>query len=219
MDALLPEQIEAANRLCARMEQWKLSDAALDDLASRLPRFDERSTLLKAVTVNSLYGTNVYVIIPMAAHVAAVLADTDLATAGPELVERLARIPAAAGAKPRRYHSFASKFAHFFIDPERFPILDRYAEAMVRHHLGTAAVADADHRCVAFVRNFDALRAQVGWTGENRAVDRYLWLAGVYREWRRNRHAPINREARELFRGPAERAEDDLKVLLGAAPD
>src|SRR5207244_7691793 len=31
---------------------------------------------------------------------------------------------------------FASKFAHFFIDPETFPIYDQYACMMVNFHLG-----------------------------------------------------------------------------------
>src|SRR5262245_36050437 len=119
MDLAVPlpiNKIEAANCLHERLEQWGLADQALQLLAERCPRFEPNVCLLKVVAVNGLYGTNLYAITRMAKHAASVLAGTDLATAGPELVERLADLPATEGQKhKRRHYSFASKFAHFFL--------------------------------------------------------------------------------------------------------
>jgi len=141
------DQVAAANRLHAGLRQWATADRALGALAERFPEFDETSTLLKAVTINAMYGTNVWALDRMARHVMAVLSETDLARAGPELVERLATPPPAPGQKRRRTHlSFAAKFAHFFIDAERYPILDSYAAKMVELHLPGEPSAASDRR-------------------------------------------------------------------------
>jgi len=73
----------------------------------------------------------------MAEHVQGVMAGTDLQTAGPGLVERIAAMPAAGGGgAPKKHISFAAKLAHFNLDPDRFPIYDSYAREMLRYHLG-----------------------------------------------------------------------------------
>lgn len=114
--ALPLDKIDAANRLHDRLEQWKLADQALRLLAERCADFEPATCLLKVAAVNELYGTNVYATTRMAKHVARLLVGANLATAGPELVERLAALPAADGQKGKRRHlSFASKFAHFFL--------------------------------------------------------------------------------------------------------
>jgi hypothetical protein len=102
-------------------------------------------------------------------------------------------------AKVIRFRSFASKFAHYFIDAERFPILDSYAESMVSLHLGPRSVRDASQPYAAFVENLHTLKRLAGYTGSMRALDQYLWLAGQYQAWRRNADRPLNGEIRDLF--------------------
>lgn len=54
---LKPKQVEAANRIHARLPDWRLIDDALEFLARNAPGFSPEATLLKVAAVNSLYGT------------------------------------------------------------------------------------------------------------------------------------------------------------------
>ena len=92
------------------MAGWRNTDAALFQLAKTSPGFDGPSCLLKSVAVNALYGTQVWAIVRRAEHVETVLRTTDTATAGRDLVPRLAKMD---GDKRVRL-SFAAKFCHFF---------------------------------------------------------------------------------------------------------
>ncbi len=74
-------------------------------MADRFPGFDADAWLLKAVTVNTLYGTQVLAIVRMAEHIETTLQAVDRGTAGPELVELLAKLPPKDGEKSRRFTS------------------------------------------------------------------------------------------------------------------
>lgn len=213
---LVPAQIAAAERLHGRSRQWRVSDGALHALAKRFPDFGDEAVVLKSVAINALYGTNVFAITRMAEHAKGVIAKTDLASAGPELVERLAALPKTTGQKkPRLHMSFASKFAHFFIDPERFPILDNYAAKTLVFHLGERnLVKRPGHVYWAFVENLLRLRNAAGLTCSTRELDHYLWVAGEYRAWRQNPDAKINVEMRSLFQAPSADDKEDLHRLL-----
>lgn len=199
--ALLPDQIEAANWLHARIAYWQTTDRALDALAERFPGFGAEATLLKVIAVNALYGTNVYAVARMADHAQQVIGGTDLRKARPELVEHLAALPATRNRdRARRHYSFASKFAHFFVYRARFPIMDTYAKRMLRFHLGRGNTRkDPDHRYEAFVHNFRELKRLAGFQGTTRELDHYLWLAGLYRKWQENPDSQINVKAEQLF--------------------
>jgi hypothetical protein len=198
-------QVEAAASLHQRLESWAISDRALKLLRQRCPGFGAEATLLKVVGINQLYGTNVYAVGRMAAHITQTLAqhpplpgadlDADIA-----LVERIAALPKAANQQRAYTHtSFASKFAHFFIAGDRFPIYDEYAARMVAYHLGKARHTEPTRPYRAFVRNIDLLRNRAGLTCGLVALDRYLWLAGLYRAWQRNPAGPLNVEVARLF--------------------
>jgi hypothetical protein len=58
---VLPSQIEAATELWSTVDSWVGTDSALNALAKGFPENDHDSILLKVVTVNALYSTNVYV--------------------------------------------------------------------------------------------------------------------------------------------------------------
>lgn len=110
-------QVETAKRLHGKLLQWQVTDHALHALAENLPGFAVEATLLKVAAINQLYGTNVYAVVRMAQHVTEVLQATSRMEDA-DLVEQLACLD------DRKHRSFASKFAHFFIDMERFPIFD-----------------------------------------------------------------------------------------------
>jgi hypothetical protein len=221
MDLAIPlpiKKIKAANCLHERLEQWRLADQALRLLAERCPGFEPDACLLKVVAVNGLYGTNLYAITRMAKHAAGVLVGTDPAVAGPKVVERLADLPAKEGQKSkRRHYSFASKFGHFFLSGERFPIMDSYAIAVLRRHLGRGNYSDDTvNRYAAFVRNYQQLKSLCGFTGSNRELDRYLWLAGEYAAWKKKRKVAINVEVAALFSQTTGEVAALLDVLGGS---
>lgn len=205
------DQIEAANRLYGRAVQWQRTDRALHLLRERVPEFGSEATLLKAVAINALYSANVYAIVRVAEHIEGVLARSNQAAAGPELVETMATVPAGGSEKrPRRRHSFASKFAHFFIDPERFPILDHYANEMVRVHLGNEGmIQDPERPYVAFVKNIEQLEAAVGVKVSRTGLDHYLLIAGQCRAFEQGHGEEIGAELRELF----ETGCDEIAIL------
>jgi hypothetical protein len=219
---LTERQVEAANTLRDRMPGWIAVDQALTRLAARFPETDFASTLVKCATLNQLYGTRVLAIQRAATHVASVLREADLPSRDdPEavvaLVERLAAVPPTPGQeRSPQLRSFAAKFAHFFIDRERFPIFDSYASRMVTHHLGyLGRIRDASRPYRAFVLNLHLLKERAalncGWA----ELDHYLWLAGQYRAWQRNPAAEINREPARLFAAASPEVAAELAIMEG----
>jgi hypothetical protein len=194
-------QIEAAGRLYQEhLSQWRLVDSCFRLLRERVPDFSAEACLLKVAAVNELYRTNVYAVVRMAEHVQRVLADQEPETAGPELVETLAALNPTKNQAPRRHFSFASKFAHFFIEPDRYPILDSFAVRRLKFHLGKKCYSnDVEHPYLAFVRNLNELKKLSGFSGENKALDCYLWLSGQYKKWVKNPKAEVASESRKLF--------------------
>jgi hypothetical protein len=207
-------QIDAAQRLHRRLEQWQLGDGALASLAKQYPTFALLETLLKASAVNALYGTNVLAIHHVTVYLTTVLQRANRSSAGPELVESLA-VPPPINGKTHRHHGFASKFAHFFISAERFPIMDSYVIKMMKLHLGSKRTCrDVQNPYVAFCANHSALKEELGFAITNQELDHYLWLAGLYQAFRKNRQARINKEARSLFERSDDATAADLSSLL-----
>ena len=204
-------QVEAANRLHGKLLQWQITDRALQALHVNLPGFDIEATLLKVAAVNQLYGTNVYAVMRMAQHITKIMLVADKMEDA-DLVEKIASLPS------RKHRSFASKFAHFFIDMERFPIYDSYAVKMVLHHLGKQGQdRKTEYPYKAFVEDLHILRRNAQFSCSIRELDHYLWLAGLYQVWLRNPDSPVNTEVKELFELLSSRAPDELTKLMSKA--
>jgi len=217
---LSPEQIVAANRVHAKLVQHIEGLRAMNALAARFPEFDASSVLLKILTINALHGPNVMNRQRVSDHIQKVLASGDAQQYGPELVEKLAAVPPGPReSSERRQYSFASKFAHFFLDPDRFPLMDNTTARMVRYHLGPRSyIPDpGGRRYVEFASNFLRLRGQAGYKGRKRELSRYLWIAGQYQTWLKSPKARITSELKSLFESPpAELAEDIQSLLIEA---
>lgn len=214
---LSPEQIVSANRIHAKLSQHLEGLRAINALAQRFPEFDANAVLLKIITINALHGPNVMSRPRVSAHIQKVMASVETETAGPELVEKLASVPS--GPKEpanRRHYSFASKFAHFFLDPDRFPLMDNTTSRMVRFHLGPRSWIpdDEGHRYREFASNFLRLRGQAGFKGRKRELSRYLWIAGQYQTWLKTPKARINPELKTVFESPPADIVDDVRSLL-----
>jgi hypothetical protein len=208
-------QINAANRLHTRCPQWSSTDRAFERLAKYFPGWDRESCILKSAAINDLYSTNVYAIWRMAEHLMNVMAD---APADPdELAEAIASLLNAEGnAVERRHWSFASKILHFFVDGDRYPIYDSFCRSMVSYHLGRGGcVPDSANPYKAFMRNLQRARELSDVDASLRDLDRYMWLAGQFRDWlKKGEEARTNAELRELFEDEAAEVQADLRLLV-----
>jgi hypothetical protein len=193
---LTSDMIQATDQICQQFQSWQDSDQALLLLRQSLPGFSFEEVLLKVATINALYGTNVYAIFKVAENIHRLLKDTDPENVDIGHVEQVAMIPDI----DKRFTSFASKFAHFFIG-ERFPIKDSYAERTIRYHLGRGKWEKHSGKPYEeFVVNFTKLKDSCAFNGSIREFDYYLWLAGLFREWEKKKDkAQINQEARGFF--------------------
>lgn len=219
MDLTVPlsnRQIEGANELQLILGEGSPTDRALYALKERFPGFGLDAVLLKVAAINQLYYTNVWAVTRMARHVVDVMNRPNASVRDHRLIEELAALPRADGQRTNRNHlSFASKFAHFFIDAEKFPIYDTFAAKMLIHHLGLqAAVADPLHPYRTFLENFVNLKKSAELTCTTKELDSYLWLAGLFREWKKSGDkARINTEVFRLFNDSSKEVQmllDDL---------
>ena len=133
---LAQEQVDCARGVHLKLKQWRLAESALEKLAEQVPGFTPEACLLKTVTVNEIYGTQLFATARMARHVETIFADANTSPVDVDLVERIAKLPTKLGDKQRLSVSFASKFCHFFVNAERFPIYDDAARDAIRLHLG-----------------------------------------------------------------------------------
>lgn len=197
---LIETQVIAAGSMHDELEDWVAAERALDNLASTMPSNTElHQVLVKAAVLNQLYGTNVYHLHDMALQIV----ETFSCEADWEdecfLVERIA-YPVTSD---KFHESFASKYCHFFVDPARFPLFDRYVPAAVRLHLGRG-----NYRCKVTAHMYRNLYADLRTLRENlsfsptvRQLDHYLWLRGQWETFtKKGDKAQIGAEVKNLFK-------------------
>jgi len=215
---LTQAQVDCACRVHETLAQWRLAEAALERLAHSVPGFSAEASLLKTVAVNSIYGTQLLATVRMAKHIENLLSNSHTDTLGLEIVERIACLPALAGGKPRMSVSFASKFCHFFVNAEKFPIYDDAARDALRLHLGAEGyVVNKATPYLAFCVNFEKLRTLAKLECTTKELDQYLWLAGMYMRWlkeRSKKNPRVNQELKGLFHQPPPAIAADFKAML-----
>ena len=211
---LSQQQVDRACRVHETLAQWRLAESALEKLADRFPGFSAEACLLKTVAVNEIYGTQLFATVRMARHIEAILADPSTSLMDIGLVEQIAKLPTKQGEKQRLSVSCASKFCHFFVNAEKFPIYDDAARDAIRLHLGTDACSmSKDNRYRAFCTNFEKLRTLAKLECTTKELDQYLWLTGMYMRWLKERskeNPRVNQELRGLFQQPT----PELKAML-----
>lgn len=214
---ILQRQIDAGNYLYEHLKTWVASERAFERLRDQMPGFALPTSLLKAAAINDLYSTRVFAIWRMARHVSEVACT--LPKNPVEAVRKIARLSADGEGEAPTHTSFASKFCHFFIDSERFPIYDRYCRNMVARHLGRDQLQrDSRNPYRAFKANIDRLRELSGLSVSYRELDRYLWLTGQYHEWLdKGDKAQINSDVRELFEDSSPDIQGALQTLVADA--
>jgi len=201
-EPLMQDQIDAAHKLYKLLPRWRRKEELLDELKKIDPDIlDIDATLLKIMAVNKFYFTNVKATDWMARNIVNEVMPKRGTIPDVDFVLLLASGPV------RKHRSFGAKFAHFFISKEDYPIYDSYAEQTVSFHIRTenrVKVSGETHVYKAFYENLNNLMRWASLSGSYEAVDRYLWLAGLYRSWLRSKsnekEPEINQEVRELFK-------------------
>ena len=210
---LSDKHIQAVDKIYAQCPKWKMADAALKLLSEQLPGFTQESCLLKSVAINTLYGTQVRAIAEMANHVCETMSKNESNEDKPELLVDAIATVGINGGKIKHFISFASKFCHFFVDDERFPIYDQAARETLALHLGKKAmIAGLAKPYTAFCGNIACLRAASNLTCSLSALDRYLWLRGLHIKFeKRGVNAEINGEIKQYFQRA--KAENDINFI------
>lgn len=201
----LRTRIEIAGRLWTRTPELIRSERTLFALQGCLPRNDADSTLIKVAALHALDGARPFPAARWAAHVESELAQRDTLECGPELVDALAAAPEIRSTDQRRALVMASRFAHYFVDADRFPICDSWTEAELAR-LSAPQNEAGDY--VHFATRHSGVVEAIGLT-RARKLGPYLWLASQYRVWRRNPRTSIQHSARALF----ESGDPDLRWI------
>jgi hypothetical protein len=194
-ERLDPRRVAAGTRLWSRAVELVRAERAVFALQGCLPGFEPDVTLLKVVALAALDSGRTLSLPRWAAHAQAVMRGVEPRHAGPELVERLAAVPGTPVSERSRALTLASRFAHYYVDLDRFPVRDSWSERELARlappPVGAASYAD-------FAARHGRLAAELG-LRRPRALGCYLWLAGQHRAWSRNPRTPIHRAARALF--------------------
>jgi hypothetical protein len=203
------EQVLGAAKLCAGLADLTRRERALHALQGCFPTLDNESTVLKVLALRAVDSGPSLAVTRVAAELQAALANVDLGRAGPELVDRIALLPSAPAHMPlARRLGFASRFAHYFVDLDRFPVLEAWSERALAVHVARGEVP-GESRYVRFANDFARLATQID-LKRRRELARYLWLEGQYHAWHRNPRAAIHRGVRALF----EASQDAVQLLF-----
>ena len=123
--------------------------------------------------------------------------------------------------KSRRFLTFASKYCHFFISADRFPILDDFAGDALTYHLGRCGRSHYRRRSfnyLTYVADVDRVLAAAGLNCSYVEADRYLWLLGQRLRLRAGdstgKTVLINGEVRGLIKATDAPAGELLRVAL-----
>lgn len=204
------DQVDAALELrTGWLKGWANSAHALYAMRDALPGSDLSSVLGRVAAVNSLYNAGVSSVMEMAQHIVGLEQAGELTldnSTGPAIVRRIAHLPDRKPDAPG-CQVFASKYAHFFISPERFPIYDQHAARALMRHWGVApsGVLTGPDRYERFCELMGVVTMNSAEITdvEFGDLDAYLWLAGVYRAWHRKRAGlateDINRDTAQFF--------------------
>lgn len=234
-------QFDSARDLYNKMDDWKCKDRILNGLREAEPDFANfRETLQKVLAINEFYNAGGSNLLAMAIFIATRGSEImelyhqrksqDTRNAHIEVVRRIALREIKLGnTKKDGCPVFASKFAHFFIDPEAFPILDDKAEKMVLIHLGDCRLYPESQkeedridytmgkRYEQFYDNLLRLKKMIlnSHNSEpcNKELDQYLWLAGNYRMMKLEASG-VNKEIKKIYSSDPSTIEGHFKGLF-----
>jgi len=144
--------------------------------------------LLKVVTLNALYSTNIFATLKVAAHIVHLDIDPLLKTGQPEVVHQIAKVQL--GSKIRNNYSFATKYCSRH-NPAEYPIFDSFVEEMLWGYRKQDNFSSFDRKDLLKYSQLKqamlAFRQHYGLsTFELKDIDKFLWRAGkkiFRRQW------------------------------------
>jgi hypothetical protein len=218
-------QIQAALTLRSQhLPGWKASATALYDLGRELPSETLSHVLGKVAAVDSVYNAQVGRVLAMAEWILKLSKAGELAIPVIDPVTLVERIASLDGLSNDGCQVFASKYAHFCVDPNSFPVFDKYAASALLCHWGRNEQLVGQYRYRKFSYILNRVRQISSLCDRSLGdLDAYLWLAGVYREWRRaqeeGRAPQILTECRRLFEDHAGKRGEVDRLLRALVPD
>lgn len=220
--------VRAAQAIFARMPNAQQHDAILGKAKSAFAASDFADTLARVTLLDALYATKLMARSRMAEHIAS-LGDLNRWASDNCLVETIARLPpkhrwshegvvvesdvAGEREKQRCFKSFASKYAHIFVDDARFHILDDAAVRMIATHTSSTLTAARAWSYAEFNRRAEAVRIGSNLAAD-RSLDRYLWVTGM--RYRHRAGGTANNELVSAFLDPSSR--HDIALIDSVLP-
>ncbi len=190
--------VAAAARLWNRSDELVRCERTLFALQGCFPGFDPSSTLLKVAALSSIDVNRSIGAATMFEHVQRVVERIDRRRVGPEFVDLVAEPQRRHGRQTMRSLTFASRFAHFFLDPDSFPMLDGWTERALANCIERSTDAPDASRYTRFYVDHARLASAFA-PARPSDVCRFLWLRGQYTAWKRNSRTPISRAVRALI--------------------
>jgi len=125
--------VELVKTACDKFDHENdVVEGALSELFAMFPaNTDIRHVLLKVVTLNRLYSTQIFAVMDVAIHIHSNASNIDVALASglPEIVDKIARVTIQG--KERSFFSFATKYCSWH-NPESYPIYDSHVDKYLR---------------------------------------------------------------------------------------
>lgn len=178
--SVLPSE-ERVREACQEFdEEYATTEHALRDLFHQYPTNDnEAHVLLKVVTLNTLYSTNILAVHDVAHHIHSQDVDSDLRVGAPDIVDRIAKVTITTTGKERNNWSFATKYCSWH-NPASYPIWDSRVQRYLRSLKGTPFEhPDNWTHYREFVNLMASFRASYGLSKFTfREIDKFLYLHG-----------------------------------------
>lgn len=176
---ILEPQIRAAGRIHSSTI-WATLDRALTELGKRFPAHDRiEDLILKVSAIDYHYSTNLRMVGGAAAYAEQILQSNWLSQSLDEvaLVDRAPRAKRPHARTTANLLSFASKYCHFYVNADVFPIYDSKAVYALNYHLGRARTSYFSSY-VEFWTCLKQFRDESGLTCSWKELDEYLWVRG-----------------------------------------
>lgn len=194
-------KLDAATYLYHQLRGWVFHETILDGMREHEPSNLELDIVdAKVLVLNTLYRTRLFATRQMAQHIVSVFKASSHSDG--RLVEAISMVRFRG--KSYRFMSFASKYCHFFVSPERYCIFDRYNLRALKAHLGvqryTIRNLSTDYQ--TFLDGLRLLVTRNALKCSWRELDHYLYLWGVWRDYLiPSRRGRVAGAIKELFDG------------------
>lgn len=142
--------------------------------------------ILKVSALNTIYGTYIYSIYPVAKHIQSLDIDERLRAGDDTLVNDLMKVFYSNGEKTEHF-SFATKYCSFH-NPDAFPIYDSFVDEVLWYYQRSEKFScykrseiQSEHNYLIFKQVLEDFRRYFGLEKEKytpKELDQYLWLFG-----------------------------------------